>query len=283
MYGIVGYGTVGKATGTCFKTNRVKWWAYDTDEKAMASLAKDNVYYQEYMEHTSVVFVCVPTPAKTDVGYETYHLEKAVDWLVEQEFEGQAVIVSTIGTNTYSLLKYLVTRRKGKFSLIVCPEFLRSKHAVYDLHVPKGPLVYGPSIRDARKRDKLLTALNARHNYPRIYKAMSPEACSLIKTGTNLALAAKLITASVVYASGTNARLSSRERRYVLDAVFNDRRLRTPQNYHNVAMEGNDLGFGGQCLPKDVEAVSEDMTRPAFVREFARCLLHTNRWVRGNG
>lgn len=282
MYGIIGYGVVGKAIGVNFGRNQVHWWAYDVDEKVMANIAEENRYIDDYLNRTSVVFVCVPTPARSVVGHDTGCIEQTLYWLAEKGFAGQVVITSTTGTKAYDLLCDLASKLHGRFNLVVCPEFLRAKHAVDDLWIPRDTLIYGPALRNSRKRKELLAALNARHSYARTYKAMSPEACSLIKTNTNLALAAKLITASVIYASGTHARLSPRERRQVLEAVFNDSRLRSPTRYHTVAEDGHSLGFGGACLPKDVRAISEDLLRPTIVRDFAQAILVANRKVRPN-
>lgn len=273
MYGIIGYGVLGKAMGKCFTKNSVDWWAEDIETQRVP---KSRRFEKGHLDRTPAVFICVPTPAPVfGVGYSLTQIELALGWLRDQEYTGVVVISSTIGAGDYEHL----TRNKYPFHLFVSPEFLREKTAVDDLWNAYYPTIYGPETMVKAVRGVLLAALRARH-FSAYYTAVTPETCALIKQGRNLALALKLTSASLVHLNAKAALLSRHENIKVVNRVFSDPRLATSDTYHNVGQYGHKIGFGGNCLPKDVQALATDPNMPDAAKEFLEALVKFNEWMR---
>lgn len=271
-YGIVGYGVVGRATAYCLSKRMYNWWAIDTAVKVPSK----HTFKPAYLEQTSVVFVCVPT-RECERGYDLSNVKDALYDLVEQNYAGTVVVVSTLGVGDFAVLDDAVQHRK--FALTVCPEFLREASANRDMWLSRQTYYYGPKL--SKEQDIVLRqALQSRHHVPQTYICADADTCAAYKTGRNLALAMKLASASIAYLTALPCGGSNADAARLVSRIFEDARLQSATPYHNVGRNKHKLGFGGNCLPKDVKALSENSNLPYAVRKFLRSVNELNEWLR---
>lgn len=277
MYGIIGYGVLGKATAKCLFRNRESYWCHDTNPKKKApneiELWDDRV---DVVRTTAAVFVCVNTPEHEGrAGYDLTYVHSALDYLVGLEYKGVVIVSSTIGIGDYSTL---VNHHKGaKYTLVVSPEFIRAKTADSDMYYP-ADILYGPPIKSVPVRIAVVTALSDRTDRCAVPLALDPDQCALVKTGRNLALAMKLTSATVTYLEGQNSGMTPAKINQALDMAFRD--IRLGQNYHSVGKKPYKLGFGGTCLPKDVAAKRSSPLLPPQYVALINALCRANTFIR---
>ncbi len=271
-YGIIGYGVVGKATAYCLSKRKYKWWALDT----AAKVPSKNAFKPAYLEQTSVVFVCVPTRS-CDRGYDLSNVKEALYELLEQGYTQTVVVVSTLGIGDFAVIEEAVRHRK--FALTVCPEFLREASAGRDMWLARQTYYYGPKLPEAQDI-VLRQALQARHYVPQKYICADADTCAAYKTGRNLSLAMKLTSASIAYLTALPCGGSNVDASRLVSRIFEDTRLHSTTPYHNVGKNKHKLGFGGNCLPKDVKALSENPNLPYAAQKFLRSVNEFNEWLR---
>lgn len=241
-YGIIGLGTVGKAVLAGFQRNKIDCWTFDK---------KINVGPNTYkLNKTKVVFICVNTPSKGG-QYDTYNLREALEYLTVYDYKGVVVVVSTIGYKQFSIL---YNEFKGfKFNLIVSPEFLTAKNAEDDFYFGNANILYGPWINKTVD-DIFRKAMKSCKSPYLSFDRRSIAECLAIKTGTNLALFIKLISANMIYSEALDQALTRKQAQSIVDTIFSDPRLESRVNYHTIGNNEGTLGIGGACLPKDVQA-----------------------------
>lgn len=279
VYGIMGYGTLGKALATNLTKRQVTYWTYDP--KLSSSIRYFNKYKKVYegLNDTEAVFICVPTPPCDD-GYVIVHILDALDFLIESKYRGVVIIKSTIGANDFRQIKSETDKEHGRthgLRLFVSPEFVREKSAAEDLFHSQ-TILYGPwtnKTLDEKVRLALISIRGYYYTYGWNFVRCDPDVCALMKTGRNFALAAKLAAANFVHLEGRNIGLSHNKAQQIVNFVFEDRRLKSEEHYHDVGNQNQTYGFAGKCLPKDLEA---KMGSPDEVlRDYARGMFAFNQ------
>ena len=279
MYGIIGYGTVGKALATCLTRNSHDWWAYDADPKVI--IHNSTGFLGVSIEETPVVYVCVPTPVGEN-GYDLTAVQETFTWLTENRFKGTIILCSTIGLGDYKILNArleLIAGEAKPLNLVVKPEFCREKRAVEDMYY--APYSIFGHHETKKLRPEVMDALMAPHAKTTTVEFYPPDVCALIKTGRNLALAMKLMVASVIHEEGKAHRIGQHTLNEALDFIFEeDDRLATKDNYHSVGRHPYSPGVGGRCLPKDMAAKSHSPKLPSEVRDMLASVLRVNELFR---
>ncbi len=280
MFGVIGCGVVGRAIIHGLTVNKHKWWGYDVEQPETISCNVTKKPSKTILSKTSAVFLAVPTqPSETAKGYLLKPLLSALDLLIDYEYQGVVVVVSTIGPADADLLVAYGNENKATYTFLVCPEFLTAKNAFKDFYCPEGSMVYyGPSI-PVKARPFVEDILCAPRHPSVTYKNMSTAECCLIKTWRNIALAQKLLTANMIYFSARNRNIEANRAQAVVDEVFNDNRLRTPTPYVKVGNDDGGLGFAGACLPKDLAAMIWSMPNNA-IRSYLEAAQHLNNMLR---
>lgn len=259
--GVIGVGIVGGATAEVL--GRVHdIYLYDrykephNSEKSLEELALNS----------ESVFVCVPTPMKPSGEIDYSPIHNSVNQLLEATEENKrnpeellVIIKSTAVSGTTDDLA-----EKYPFKFAFNPEFLREKHALEDMK-NTNRVVIGANDEESIK--KMLD----------IYRPLFPNAdyvitgrktAEMIKYAANVMLAGQIALANEIYQV---CRAVGVDYNAVKDAILLDSRIG-----RNISVPGydGDLGFGGKCFPKDLNALiylaRENLYRPYLLEEVWR-------------
>ena len=260
--GIIGLGYVGRATAAVFaRTHTVV--GYDIKTGCWESFPESADFTETHMANvqavdpmgrvawaTDVVFVCVPTPMKSDGSCDTSIVELVVAALEAScrglEPKRIVAIKSTVPPGTTARL----AERYHGIDLCFVPEFLRERTAVEDalaekrvlIGVRKGTLLGGDGPSLVQCYLKALPAARV--------TVTTWTVAEMVKYATNVFLAVKLSLANefrqVCEAVGINYR-------ELQQLAIEDPRLGA--NYWDVPGWDGHRGFGGSCFVKDLNAL----------------------------
>ena len=242
--GIIGNGFVGKAVKESFK-NHFDVFIFDTDKR------KANVEsLNELINKCRIIFLCLPTPMNLDdgschLGIVEDTLSKIDDWCDEMEYYGleqrTIVIKSTIqpGTTEKWNQKY------KKIDIAFNPEFLTEANSIEDFK-NQNRIIIGSTRKVGAKIKSIYSKV-----FPkvRIIKTSSTIA-EMIKYFTNCFLAMKVSYANEMYQICEKLDIDYDK---VVEYAVRDERIGI--SHLNVPGPDGDYGFGGHCLPKDLNAL----------------------------
>lgn len=221
---IIGLGTVGTAQAYLLKKLNHEIYGYDVKHSPnpyckIVTTPKPDV---------DITFICVP---------ET-QVEHVIFRLIKEEVQGLYVVKSSTPPGTTRSLA-------EKYQVHIChnPEFLREKHAFYDVENPSR-IIIGQCCEE---HGHLLKRLYEPLNKP-IY-ITDPTTSELVKLTTNALRAVSITFWNAIYEVATALDLDIREVVKLVNPV------RTIGEW-----EGGEWGtrffgkrYGGKCLPKDVD------------------------------
>ncbi len=242
---IVGYGFVGRATE--YMLNHV----HDSDKIniQIQDPAKGYGYPDDFEPDCS--FICVPTPRSESGAFDISILKEAYEVT-----PGQRIIRCTIGPDQISEFP----------EAIFLPEFLREKHWKHDSISPDYPLVCGINS------DITHTGLDYQYLYIQSIIAgigsptsrniifTTPQEAVMFKLARNSLLAARVALANELY--DMCSELSIDYNGTFKELLKNDKDL--GGTHYDVPGHDGKMGFGGNCLPKDLSHLSS-MSDVAFL------------------
>lgn len=225
---------------------------------------KNNTSSQE-VNNCKIAFVAVPTPPDESGKCDISIVEECVSW-IETEI---IVIKSTVipGTTEYLSKKY-------KKRIVFCPEFFgTSKY-----YIPKeiGGLkewpfyVFGGSKTDIEPVLKFYQQVGGP---TKKYLQTNSKTAEMLKYVDNSFFATKIIFFNEVYNICRKAGVNYNELRELL---LNDKRINSMHTIVNTE-NGKSKGFGGHCLPKDIQALSELSKELGVNSEFLKQVIKTNK------
>ena len=237
--GIIGQGYVGTAVKEVFSKH------YEVDAFDLDETKRDVDYIEDIIDRNDIIFVCVPTPMKKDGSCDTSIVEavvKEIDETVNCNQDGKIVAIkSTIPPGTTNELN----KECENISVIFNPEFLTEANFIEDFKTQDRIILGG-----TRKGTNLLR---------QVYSKVFPTA-HIIKTGsktaemvkymTNSYLATKVSFANEIYQICQKINIDYDK---VVEYATLDERL--GKTHLSVPGPDGDLGFGGHCLPKDLNAL----------------------------
>jgi len=237
VIGIMGAGVVGGALLSYLESQGRAVRVYDPP-KGHASV--------DAIEEADIVFVCVPTPYTTGVGFDDSFLLDAVDRIGGRKV---VVIKSTVLPGTTELLQERYPRHRFMFN----PEFLREVSAFEDFVRPDRQIIgcTAASRGDAQRVMELLP----RAPFERICAAGEAE---MAKYVANSFLAVKVSYANEVFDLCAEIGVSYEQ---VRDMVAADARI---GGSHMDVHDSGYRGYGGKCLPKDSKSLL-DLARSSGV------------------
>jgi UDPglucose 6-dehydrogenase len=264
--GIVGQGYV----GTAIKVGFESYYDLETYDKFSTSKSTCNLF--DLVAECKVIFVCVPTPMNKDGSCHTDIVEGVVkeidDWTNRKGIKDNPIVVikSTVPPGTTDRLN----KKFKSVSVIFNPEFLTEANFIEDFKNQSRIILGG-----TRKGTNLLR---------QIYSKVFPSA-HIIKTGS--------ITAEMVKYM-TNAYLAtkvsfSNEIKQICDKVGADYDKvveyatldeRLGKTHLGVPGPDGDCGFGGHCLPKDINALISVAHELGVATEVLEAVVETNDRVR---
>ncbi len=259
--GIIGYGVVGGATGEMLKRNH-RIIAYDKYKKPHNL----EIQLERIAREAEVVFVCVPTPMKPsgEIDYTPIHdsLKALRDKLTDQAGETTDILVvirstAVSGTSDDLALQY-------GLRIAVNPEFLTEKNAKEDMENTDHVVLGANDQKSLETLEQVYRPIFPNAKYIHVNRRTA----EMIKYAANVMLALQIGGANELFgiceAFGVDYQT-------VAGAILLD-----PRIGRNIQVPGHDgdRGFGGKCLPKDLNALiykaREAMYRPYLLEELWR-------------
>jgi UDPglucose 6-dehydrogenase len=219
-FGILGYGYVGKATHRGL-LNDAKVIVHDITFDTKREILKD----------ADTVFVCIPTATQTDIDTVITEIQ------LIQEFNPSAtfIIRSTLPLGACTRIQAEVG------PIIYIPEFLRERY--WETDCLKRPLIVGYDVADFLPewlQDEEI-------------KTCSTTEAELIKMYSNNFAVMRIAFANVFYDLSENVGADYNK---VLDMYLD---VQQDQTYMEVPGHDGTRGFGGKCLPKDLDFLIETL------------------------
>ena len=237
--GIIGNGFVGSAIVHGFILHVNDILIYDTfPEKSTHS-------FQDVIEKSDFIFVCVPTPmycadgGEIDLSIMDAVMERINDRVVRDD---QIIIIkSTVVPGTVERYSKMYPNLKIVFN----PEFLTERKARLDF-INTARIVIGGDKEDTDKVEKLY---RVRFPHTKVVKT-SLAAAQLIKYMANCFFAVKV---SFMNEMKQVADACDADWHDVIDGFVSDGRV--GNSHLDVPGHDGQLGFGGKCFPKDINAM----------------------------
>jgi UDPglucose 6-dehydrogenase len=264
--GVIGIGYVGLVTAAVFADLGNKVICQDSDrekidrlqrgiipiyELGLEALVKKNVKAKRLVfthslprvvNNSLIIFICVGTPPREDGSADLSSVENVARRIAQNIKEYKIIVEkSTVPVETGEWIQRTILMRnqcKAKFSIVSNPEFLREGQALKDtLHPDR--IVLG--IEDKRG-ERIMRALFKPIKAPIVITNI--KTAEIIKHASNSFLATKI---SFINAVAQLCERVGADAVKVAEGMGLDRRIGRP-------FLDAGAGFGGFCLPKDLEA-----------------------------
>jgi UDPglucose 6-dehydrogenase len=263
---VIGCGYVGLVTGTCLaeignrvicvdndgeKISCLKKFIIPIYEPNLKEMIKKNVNLKrisfttsikEGVEKSEIIFIAVGTPPKEDGSADLSSIEKVAHEIARHMREYKVIVEkSTVPVETGEWVETTVRRNNlsnCEFDVVSNPEFLREGSAINDFLHPDRIIIGVKS----KKAEKIMCELYAPMKTPIL--VTDTKSAELIKHASNSFLATKI---SFINAVANFCELVGANIKEVAQGIGLDKRI--GKDFLNAG-----CGFGGFCLPKDLEA-----------------------------
>jgi len=234
--GIVGQGYV----GTAIKVGFEPYYELETYDKYDES--KTTCDLKQLVWGCEVIFVCVPTPMNEDGSCHTDIVESVIKEINTYANGLQIVVIkSTVPPGTTDMLD----KKYDGVNVIFNPEFLTEANFVEDFKNQDRIILGGVRKGTNKLRQIYSKVFPTAH----IIKTGSKTA-EMVKYMTNSYLATKVSFANEIYQICQKIDIDYDK---VVEYATLDERL--GKTHLSVPGPDGDLGFGGHCLPKDLNAL----------------------------
>ena len=234
--GIVGQGYV----GTAIKVGLEPYYELETYDKYNES--KTTCDLKQLVWGCEVIFVCVPTPMNEDGSCHTDIVESVIKEINTYANGLQIVVIkSTVPPGTTDMLD----KKYDGVNVIFNPEFLTEANFVEDFKNQDRIILGGVRKGTNKLRQIYSKVFPTAH----IIKTGSKTA-EMVKYMTNSYLATKVSFANEIYQICQKIDIDYDK---VVEYATLDERL--GKTHLSVPGPDGDLGFGGHCLPKDLNAL----------------------------
>jgi UDPglucose 6-dehydrogenase len=249
--GIIGLGMVGVAIQEGFEQLTHNVFTHDI---------KLNTEISNLIQ-TDVIFICVPTPQMENNSCDVSIVESVVLQLSDLNYKGVVCIKSTVepGTTRKLLIEY------PNLIITHVPEFLREKHALVDFTLNHNLLAIGA---DGDYEYNIIK--EAHGHYPKNTVKITPEEAELVKYYSNVYKATRVTFANSFarVCNHLNVDYEKVKDTFLLHGV-------TEPEYLSVTDEFG--GFGGSCLPKDVNAFNSLIKKHNLDINLFDCIIDENK------
>ncbi|MFD6391186.1 UDP-glucose dehydrogenase family protein [Nocardia sp. NPDC060259] len=213
----------------------------------------------EPVTRSSIVIVCLPTPASSDGSADISAIEQAITDLRDLLSPNSIIAIkSTVPVGTNSKLHSRLGR-KG-IALIANPEFLREGHAVNDFLSPNRVVIGGHDAVAVERFQRLYRTFEC----PMI--VTDPASAELAKYAANAFLATKIsfINSIATMCDALGADIDDIERTLTTDPRIGAGHLTSGP------------GWGGPCLPKDTASLIHQSATAGLRLPLIEAALATN-------
>lgn len=190
-----------------------------------------------------VFFLCLPTPTKINGSCDFSLVERAIITINDKTEDALIIVKSTIPPDDIHHLETM-----SKMPLVYIPEFLRQESSFEDYLSPQMQVIGGAQTAVAQS----IQILNkSKCNKCPVYKT-DVKTASLAKYAINSYLASKVVFMNELrdlhVAADTGTSFD-----YLTRIINADKRIGT--SHMQVPGPDGEYGYGGECLPKDVNAL----------------------------
>lgn len=263
--GIVGQGFVGNSIKEGMIGDYPDLLTYDLNPALRNTNSLANL-----VEHSDIIFVCVPTPMRESGECYTGIMEEVVENISVLTTKSKIVVLKTTvppGTTEKLQEKY------DNLFMIFNPEFLTEANAVNDFKNQNRIILGGDN-------EIMLSVVGNMYKktfplVPIVY--MQARDAEMVKYVTNTFLATKVIFANEIYriCQGLDIHYPT-----VVNAAKLDTRL--GDSHWKVPGPDGDHGFGGHCFPKDMNAIKFAANQKNVETPLLDTVLKTNDLIRKN-
>ena len=242
--GIIGNGFVGNAIAHAFVPYTTVRVHDKNPEKSLDTLS-------DVVNHSDVVFVCVPTPMTQEGNIDLSIVESVFSDISKCKKNNKAVFVlkSTVVPGSTRRLK----KKYPQLPIVFNPEFLTERHARFDF-INQSRIILGfeNDLNDQSTNmfaDKVKNLYNMRFSSNN-FITTNYETAEMIKYFNNLFFAVKVSFMNEMKLVSENIKEINWDkavRGFVSDGRVGDSHLQVP------GPDGK-KGFGGSCFPKDINA-----------------------------
>ncbi len=288
---IIGSGYVGLVTGaclaemgnlvTCLDVDREKIEALNTGkipffEPGLEELVKRGIEakrlqfttsYERALSGTKICFLALPTPSRSDGSCDDSYVLEAAKELAKHLHEYLIVVnKSTIPVGTTDRVRNVIQKEledrkiEAPFDVVSNPEFLQEGSAIHNCMHPDRIILGVESVRAQKVLEELYSP------FREVIQVMDIPSAELSKYAANAMLATRL--SFMNHLAGLCEKIGGNID-CVRKAIGAD-----PRIGERYLLPG--IGFGGSCLPKDVDAlcaIAEEHDHPS---DFFRLILDIN-------
>ncbi len=211
-----------------------------------------------------VVLLSVGTPSRSDGEADLSAIHAAIRELAPLLAENALVVTRStvpVGTNASLAEKIRAENPNATFDVVANPEFLREGHAVEDFMQPERIVIGARTERAAQAAAGLYDGIDR----PILFVDL--ETAEMIKYAANTYLAASVsfINEIANICERVGADVSQVARALALDRRIGEHAYLTPG-----------IGFGGSCLPKDLQALLCTAERHGYAPTMLRAIAEVN-------
>ncbi|MBS3081034.1 UDP-glucose/GDP-mannose dehydrogenase family protein [Candidatus Pacearchaeota archaeon] len=259
--GIIGVGWVGGTTAKVLgKIHEI--YLYDKYKKPYNS--QENI--ESLVNNSDVIFICVPTPMKPsgEIDYSSIHdsLKQVFSVSKKLKKDMDKILIAIRSTAVSGTTEKL--EREYPFHFAFNPEFLTEKNALNDMMNTNKIVIGSNREEDAKKVEQVFKPIFPNAKYIHV----DSKTAEMIKYAANVTLASQIAVANEIYQICKSLKIDYNK---VKEAILLDDRI--GKNI-NVPGSDRDLGFGGKCFPKDLNALiflaRENKYRPYLLEEVWR-------------
>ena len=257
--GIMGLGFVGSAMKQVLESKH-DVHCYDPAKKGYQNL--------EVLKNTEVIFICIGTPMKKDKSVNLDYINSAIETIKELGINPVICIKSTVppGTCDNLMCKYNIFIGTN-------PEFLRERYALRDMWASDRIVIGGPTKEVTEKIKEVYYSI---FGDDVIYIELTNKEAEIVKHTTNAFLASQVGFANEIYNICKTLDINYDN---IKRAIYFDKRLG-----RHIEVPGTDgkFGFGGHCLPKDLNGLIWHSRQKGYKPELLEKLCKFNKQQRGS-
>lgn len=232
--GIIGMGFVGSATKYGLERGH-EIIGYDKYKKGFSSV--------EEVAGSEVIFICVPTPMEISGKICLGAIEESIDNVCKYAKKETIIVIKSTavsGTTNSFVTKY------PAFNFSFNPEFLTQNNANKDF-INADRIIIGADDEEVFKKLKQVYS-EAQFTCPIIKTSI--KTAEFLKYTSNAFLACKVVFANEIYKICEKLGINYNE---VIENLLLDKRI--GRSHWQVPGPDGDMGFGGACFSKDINAL----------------------------
>lgn len=238
--GIIGGGFVGSAVAFGFGSSN----SYDFNIKIYdIDPNKSSHSFEETAGSSDFIFLCLPTPSRSDMSIDLSYIEKSIEDLSEviDPFRQTIIIKSTVVPGTARRLS-----KKYGLNIVSNPEFLTERRAKWDFINAAQIVIGSDEVESARK---VRTLYEKRFSSMK-YLVTDSVSAEFVKYILNCFFAVKISFMNEMWQIGESFGANWEQ---VVEGLVSDSRV----GDSHIIVPGPDgkFGFGGHCFPKDLNAM----------------------------